>query len=110
MNRVDVTTNDFELLQKFVRRGSDVAFEALVSRYVNLVHSAARRQVGDAHLAQEVTQAVFLLLARKAASLGPKTILPSWLYRTTRFVAADALRSERRRRRREEEAFMQTEV
>lgn len=98
---------DMELLRDYVVRESEQAFETLVSRYVNLVYSAAVRQVRDPHLAEDVTQVVFVLLARKARTLGSDTIVPSWLHRTAGFVAADALRTQRRRALREQEAHME---
>jgi RNA polymerase sigma factor (sigma-70 family) len=101
-------TDDMALVRDYAARQSEPAFETLVTRYVNLVYSAALRQVRDPHLAEEVTQAVFIILARKAGSLGAKTILPSWLHRTACFAAADAVKIQLRRARCEQEALMQS--
>ncbi len=92
---------DGELLETFARGGSEAAFECLVKQYVDLVYSAAWRQTGDREQARDVTQAVFVILAQKAGSLSPKTILSGWLYRTSHFVALEAMRAERRRKIRE---------
>ena len=100
--------DDLTLLREYARRNSEEAFAALVSRHVNLVYSVALRQVRDPHLAEEITQAVFIILARKAASLGPKTIVSGWLCRTARYASANALTIQRRRQRREQEAHMQS--
>jgi RNA polymerase sigma factor (sigma-70 family) len=101
-------TDDMELVREFATRQSDAAFETLVSRHLNLVYSVALRQVRDPHLAQEVAQAVFIILARKAKSLGPDTILSGWLFRTAQYASADALKSQWRRQHREQEAYMQS--
>jgi len=101
-------TDDTTLLREYAGRNSEEAFTALVSRHVNLVYSVALRQVRDPHLAEEITQAVFIILARKAKSLGPKTILSGWLCRTARYVSTNALTMQRRRQRREQEAYMQS--
>src|SRR5271169_2843308 len=103
-----MTSDDLTLLREYARRNSEAAFAELVARHVNLVYSVALRQVRDPHLAEEITQAVFIILARKAKSLGPKTILPGWLCRTARYVSANALTMQRCRQRREQEAFMQS--
>ena len=98
--------NDWELLQAYAERGSEDAFRELVHRHLALVLSAARRQVDDALMAEDVAQAVFILLAQKAGTLGRNTVVAGWLWQTTRFVAARARRTEIRRQRREQEAYI----
>ena len=103
--------DDRELLAEYVGRGSREAFALLVERYVNLVFSAAARQVGDRHLAEDVTQGVFIVLAKKARRLRRETSLGAWLLKVTRYAALDALKARRRRREHEERAAgMRSEV
>src|ERR1700743_1760793 len=100
--------NDAELLLAYVKGQSEEAFSLLVARYVALVYSAALRQVQNSHLAEEVTQAVFVILAQKARHLNERAILSAWLCRTAHFVARNALKAEYRRHYREQEAHMQS--
>ncbi|MCI0745660.1 MAG: sigma-70 family RNA polymerase sigma factor [Verrucomicrobia subdivision 3 bacterium] len=100
MNECD----DDELLQRYAQHQDADAFSVLVQRYLGLVYSAAFRRVGDHHLAEEIAQAVFVVLARKAGKLRPTTVLAAWLYQATRFAASDALKLEHRRLKYEQEA------
>src|SRR6266849_1466250 len=102
--------DDLNLLREFARNNSEEAFAALVSRHVNLVYSVALRQVRDAHLAEEITQTVFIILARKAGSLTSKTVISGWLYRAARYASAKALTRQRRRQHRELEAYMRSQL
>jgi len=100
--------NDMDRLRDYARLGSEAAFAELVQRHINLVYSVAHRHVGIAAQAEEITQAVFIILARKGGKLSPDTILEGWLFETTRLTALSFLRGERRRQFREQEAYMQS--
>jgi uncharacterized protein (TIGR03435 family) len=100
--------NDMELMQEYAGRNSEAAFAELVHRHINLVYSVALRLTGDSGDAQDVTQAVFIILAQKAASLRHRTSLTGWLYETTRLTARQSLRTRVRRQAREQEAYMQS--
>jgi RNA polymerase sigma factor (sigma-70 family) len=97
-------TSDLDLLRQFARENSQDAFTALVNRHVNLVYTAALRQVRSPQLAEEIAQSVFADLARDAGKLKPETILTAWLYSVTRRTAIDAIRKESRRQLREQTA------
>ena len=94
--------DDAELLTAYATRHSEEAFTELVGRHVALVYSAALRQVREPQLAEDVTQAVFIILARKARAVSRHTALSGWLCRVAHFVSRDALRAERRRQHREQ--------
>jgi DNA-directed RNA polymerase specialized sigma24 family protein len=97
--------SDFDLLQEYGQRRSEEAFRTLVGRCANLVFSAALRHTRDLQAAEDVTQAVFIILARKSGALPRTTILCGWLLRTVRFVALNTLRRETHRRQTEKEAM-----
>ncbi|HEY2082615.1 MAG TPA: sigma-70 family RNA polymerase sigma factor, partial [Verrucomicrobiae bacterium] len=101
-------TEDSALLRRYVQGQSDDAFATLVARHINLVYSVALRHVGSPENAEEITQAVFIILAKKAVGLRHDKALSSWLFQTTRLTAANFIRSESRRQNREQEAHMQS--
>jgi len=92
--------DDHQLLNAYAE-GDEQAFETLVEKYFRIVYSVAARQTGDSHLAEEVTQSVFLILSRKARGISSKTPIIGWLFRTTRFVSWDAIKMRRRREQKE---------
>ena len=101
---------DTQLLEDHLQHPRGAAFTELVNRHLNLVYSAALRQVnGDVHLARDVTQLVFTDLAKKATTLRGRSSLTGWLFVSTRFIAANRVRSERRRQTREREAHLMSE-
>ena len=85
-----IDVSDDDLLHGFLARGDAGAFRALVERYTPLVYAAARRQVRDPHLAEDVTQAVFILLARRAKSVAGGRTLPGWLVNAARLASKAA--------------------
>src|SRR5687768_17977296 len=95
---------DTALLRDYVVHKSEPAFRALVERHVDMVYATALRQVNDAHLAEEATQAVFIALARKAPGLSSSTILAGWLFRAAQFAGAKVQRAEARRKYWEQQA------
>ena len=97
-----MSNTDSELLKRFNRDQAEDAFAEIVRRHVDLVHSAALRQVRSPQLAEEVAQSTFTDLARNAHRLAPDTILTGWLYQVTRRTAIDVVRREARRQLREQ--------
>lgn len=94
-------TADSDLLQRYRREKSQDAFAELVRRHLDLVYSAALRQVRSPQLAEEISQSVFTDLARAADKLKPDTVLTAWLYQVARRTAIDVVRRESRRQARE---------
>src|SRR3954464_14845222 len=93
---------DGQLLRQYVEDSSQNAFAQLVRRHTGFVYAAARRQ--SPHQAEDVMQAVFILLAQKAKSLLGKQQITGWLFQAVRNVASNARRTEQRRLKHERAA------
>ncbi|MBI3418479.1 MAG: sigma-70 family RNA polymerase sigma factor [Verrucomicrobia bacterium] len=101
---------DSQLLRAYAEHRSELAFAELVRRHVDFVYSAARRMICDPHLAEDVTQGVFVALAKSARQLTDRSVLSSWLHRTAQNIAAQTVRTTERRRAREQEAAAMNEL
>lgn len=103
-------SSDSQLLRAYAQHRSEPAFAELVGRHVNLVYSAALRMACDPHLAEDITQNVFVALAQNAAPLAERSVLSGWLHRTAQNIAAQTVRAIERRRAREQEAVAMNEL
>ncbi|HWQ90054.1 MAG TPA: sigma-70 family RNA polymerase sigma factor [Clostridia bacterium] len=102
---MEMTNTDLDLLARYTRQHAEDAFAEIVRRHLDLVFSAALRQVRSPQLAEEVAQSAFTDLARQAHRLAPGTVLTAWLYQVTRRTAIDVVRREARRQLREHTAY-----
>ncbi|HEY3914581.1 MAG TPA: sigma-70 family RNA polymerase sigma factor [Verrucomicrobiae bacterium] len=102
-------STDHFLLQAYAENRSEAAFAELERRYFDFVYCAALRMVREEHAAQDVTQSVFMALARDARNLASRNVLAGWLHRTTQNLACNVVRSDVRRRSREQEVASMNE-
>src|SRR5947209_16762035 len=96
--------SDAILVQRFIKEQDESSFATLVDRHGPMVLGVARRVVGDHHTAEDVFQATFLVLARRAGRLRDPAALPVWLHHTAHNLAVSVLRARKRRDRAEAEA------
>jgi RNA polymerase sigma factor (sigma-70 family) len=97
---------DAQLLRQFVDRRDQAAFTALLRRHGPLVLGVCRQVLGDGPDAEDVFQATFLILARKAASVRRREALAAWLYRVALNLARTARSAAARRRTCERQAAL----
>src|SRR5689334_12302447 len=93
--------DDAVLLGRYVETGCQASFQEIVTRHSGWVFSLSLRAVRDRHLAEDVTQAVFIILAKKASAIREGTPLSGWLFKASRFAVSDALKRRTRMRNRE---------
>jgi RNA polymerase sigma factor (sigma-70 family) len=99
--RAEEGPSDGQLLERFINGREEAAFEALVRRHAPLVFGVCRRVLGNVHDAEDAFQATFLVLFRKASSLGRRGRLGNWLYGVAYRTALAARAAGARRRKRE---------
>lgn len=102
VNLLNMSQTDLELLAHYASHDAEDSFAELVKRHLDLVYSAALRQVRSPQLAEEVSQVTFIQLAHHTKILKPDTVLTAWLYQVTSRTAIDAVRHEARRQMREQ--------
>jgi RNA polymerase sigma factor (sigma-70 family) len=100
-------TPDADDLRLYATTRDRDAFARVVRRHIDLVYTFCRRELRDAHLAEDAAQAVFILLAAKASSFRSDIRLTGWLYETSRNCCRNARRSQIRRTRHESAAAME---
>src|SRR5262245_47810077 len=102
--------DDWDLLEQFRLTRSEQAFAELVRRHAGFVYTTCRRRLRrDTHLAEDVTQSVFLVLARRPPTRRRGAVLAGWLYQTAVYACNNAMRSKHTRDRHEREAAQSVE-
>src|SRR5437899_8511093 len=91
--------SEWQLLERYLERRDEIAFEALVARHGPMVLNVCRRMLADQGEVEDAFQATFLVLVRRARQLGPRDAIGPWLHGVAARVALRA-RSEASRRRR----------
>lgn len=103
--------SDIQLLRDYASRHDEAAFREIVTRHTDFVYSAALRQVQSSDLAADITQGVFVDLARKAKDVSERLSatgsIAGWLHRSTRYAVLNHLRDTRRRTTNERQAMEQ---
>ena len=103
-------TPEDRLLRRYAADDSQSAFDELVRRHYGFVLAVCGRKLQDPELAEDAAQAVFILLARKAPSFRPGTVLSGWLFQTAILVCRNTHRAEMRRKRYEQRAMREMDV
>ncbi|MBC8109332.1 MAG: sigma-70 family RNA polymerase sigma factor, partial [Anaerolineae bacterium] len=94
-------SSDTELLDAWRRSRDRSAMDRLIRRHIHFVYGAARRILRDSSWAEDVTQAVLMLLIQKSPRLPSDPAIAVWLHRTTRYACANARKMQTRRAIRE---------
>jgi RNA polymerase sigma factor (sigma-70 family) len=101
---MSTSVEDHLLVRQYAEERSEAAFAELVKRHLDHTYSVALREVNDPHLASDIAQAAFIILARKAPKLKAYPSVAGWLFQTVRFAARNARRAAWRREHYEQEA------
>lgn len=96
--------SDWHLLNQYLKTRSEPAFAKIVERHIKMVFFTCRRELRSDQLAEDATQLVFLLLARKATGLGRNVSISGWLFKSALWISRDLSRNERRRIERDAKA------